>query len=146
MAEVKSQRGNAIRGYSEAVRNGDEAPEPEAAPGLRVSSEQVDLAERFLERQSPKYLRDLPRLLARYAALMVRPSNHSFPAITLTPRQRQVARMLREGMKIREIAKELGVCERAVKDRLGEVYRAYGIAEGCSRIKQVRLVADLLLP
>ena len=116
---------------------------PGAACSFVLSAAQLELAAKFLERQSPEQIQDLPNLLARYAALHIAPEQPE--QFHLTPCQKKVARMLRDGIPIGCIAKELKISVKAVKHHLHQIYRAFGII-GEKRTKHVRLVATLLLP
>jgi len=53
----------------------------------------------------------------------------------LRPREREVAKLLLQGLPDREIAARLGIRLRTVKDRLTGMYRRYEIRGGIRRVK-----------
>jgi DNA-binding NarL/FixJ family response regulator len=57
---------------------------------------------------------------------------------TQSPRQRAVAKLLLKGYAQQEIAKELGIALRTVKDHLRRLYMIYHVTD--RYVKRVRLV------
>lgn len=60
--------------------------------------------------------RSSPRLVARY--------KHPYPDTLLTPRQITVLAAVAEGKANKEVAHELGITERTVKNHVGSILRA----------------------
>lgn len=69
-----------------------------------------------------------PEMLARGVDAIVRPANGAAtPAGTLTPREREVIRLVAEGLRNREIAQRLAITEGTVKIHLHNIYDKLGV-------------------
>lgn len=53
----------------------------------------------------------------------------------LTPREKQIARLLVDGCENAEIAKVLGMATRTVKHHFGRIFPKFGITQGVKRVK-----------
>jgi DNA-binding NarL/FixJ family response regulator len=60
------------------------------------------------------------------------PSRRRDPAADLSAREREVLRLVAEGLANKQIAKRLGIAERTVKVHLGSVFRRIGVADRTS--------------
>ncbi len=67
------------------------------------------------------------RLLGEYAAKHARDDRGSAPASVLTRRELEVLRLIAEGKSNREIAKELFISEKTVKNHVHNIYRKLGV-------------------
>jgi DNA-binding NarL/FixJ family response regulator len=55
--------------------------------------------------------------------------------MTLTPRQAEVANLLLQGKRTKQIGAELGIDEKVVSQHLVKMYHKYGIHDGARTIK-----------
>jgi DNA-binding NarL/FixJ family response regulator len=58
----------------------------------------------------------------------------------LSPRERQIAELLLQGCGNAEIAKELKLAKRTVKDRFSRMFLRFGITDGMKRVKLATLL------